>query len=387
MILSTLKRLDFLNLHEFEFQEYIPFGDTISTYLPPLLILCVNQIILLLIDAVAVLEKHQSHSNFQTTIFIKAVVYLNLNMLLVPALSFGNSDSLFQVLSMKNYNPKELLSDIYYSETGFFFVALIIQTGFLSASFYVLRLGDLLVSYFSPWLADFKRKYMRDSMPWKRPPYLTFQYGYFYAQMMTIFAITLIYSSTVPIITLVGALYIFVKHMVDSLNIITVHRKEMESKSEMLNYILTSGKIILVLYQSAMLVYFSIHDMKMQSFIVAMTMILTIIILVRTKEEVFEFEKIPALVMVEKANQNLELAQDSVSKWRKEYSHPFLLTSAYHQVQAYGVEILKRDNWHEFMNDDEISQFLVKIDREESRKYSVASRPSMEQPNVRRNFE
>lgn len=126
-IIATLKRLDILKLHELELTDYVPFGEVLSTYLPPLLILAVNQIILLLIDAVAVLEKHQSHSNFQASIFVKAVIYLNLNMLIIPAISFGNSDSLFKLIISKNYNPKEILSGIYYSDSGFFFVALIIQ--------------------------------------------------------------------------------------------------------------------------------------------------------------------------------------------------------------------------------------------------------------------
>jgi hypothetical protein len=79
-------------------------------------------------------------------------------MLIIPAISFGNSDSLFKLVITKNYNPKEILSDIYYSDSEFFFVALIIQQACLSASFYVLRLNDLFGSYLSPWLADYKRK-------------------------------------------------------------------------------------------------------------------------------------------------------------------------------------------------------------------------------------
>jgi hypothetical protein len=67
--------------------------------------------------------------------------------------------------------------------------------------------------------------------------------------MMTIFAIILIFSSTVPMITLVGALYVFIKHGVDSYNLITMHRKELESKSEMFDYILFTGQLILLLYQ------------------------------------------------------------------------------------------------------------------------------------------
>lgn len=300
-------------------------------------------------------------------------------MLLIPAISFGNSDSLFKLIISKNYNPKEILSDIYYSDTGFFFVALIIQQGCLSASFYVTRLNDLMGAYFSPFLADYKRKYMSDSMPWRRPAYLTFQYGYFYAQIMTIFAIILIYSSTVPIITLMGALYLFIKHGVDSFNILTMHRKEMESKSEMLRYILITGQIILILYQSAVLVFFSINDMNLQAFIVTVTLLCTIVFVIYTNEEVFEAEKIPSLVMAERANRSLDLIQDSISKWRKEYSHPLLLISAAQQAQAYGVEILQRDNWHDFMNDDEINDFLHRIEDEDSHKNSQVNRHSFEQ--------
>ena len=48
VILAALKRLDVLKIHEFNFQNYIPFGEVVITYLPPLLILLVNQIILIL---------------------------------------------------------------------------------------------------------------------------------------------------------------------------------------------------------------------------------------------------------------------------------------------------------------------------------------------------
>lgn len=312
-----------------------------------------------------VLEKHQSHSNFQTSVFVKSVIYLNMNMLVLPAISFGNSDSLIQLVISKNYNPKEILSDIYYSDSEFFFVALIIQQACLSAAFYVTRLSDLFPAYMSPWLADYKRKYMSDTMPWRRPPYLTFQYGYFYAQIMTIFSIILLYSSTVPIITLFGAMYLFIKHGVDCFNIITMHKKELESKSEMLSYILFTGQVILVMYQICLLVFLSLNDNNLPAFFVVLTIIITLIIWKKTSDNVFEEEKIPSLIMVERANKNLELNEDSISKWRKEYSHPLLLISASHHAQAYGVEILKRDNWQDFMNDDEINNFLNRIEEDE----------------------
>lgn len=191
---------------------------------------------------------------------------------------------------------------------------------------------------------------------------MTFQYGYFYAQMMTIFAIILIYSTTVPIITLMGALYIFLKHGVDSFNILTMHRKELESKSEMLDNVLFASHLILILYQCCILVFFSMNEMNVPAFFVVLTIIVTVIIWKRTSDDVFEEERIPALMMAERANKSLELKDEYVSKWRKEYSHPLLLISASHHAQAYGVEILRRDNWQEFMDDNEINEFLRKIE-------------------------
>ena len=261
-------------------------------------------------------------------------------MLIIPAVSFGKADSLFKVLIDSNYDPREFLGQIYYSDSAFFYIALIIQQGCLSASFYVTRLNDLLSCYLSPWLADYKRKYMSDSMPWRRPAHQTFQYGYFYAQMMTIFWIVLIFSSTVPIITLMGALYLCIKHGVDSFNLLTMHRKELESKSEMFDYILFTGQIILLLYQCCLLVFFSSNDMNIAALVVILTIIITIVVWKRTNAEVFNAEAIPSLIMVEKANQSLELSEASVSKWRREYSHPLLLISSSHPAQAYQVEVV-----------------------------------------------
>lgn len=39
VILAAIKRIDVLKIHEFDFANYIPFGEFMMTYLPPLLIL------------------------------------------------------------------------------------------------------------------------------------------------------------------------------------------------------------------------------------------------------------------------------------------------------------------------------------------------------------
>jgi hypothetical protein len=80
--------------------------------------------------------------------------------------------------------------------------------------------------------------------------------------------------------------------------------------------------------------------MNLASFFVILTIIISLIIWKKTNDEVFDAEKVPNLIMVEKANQGLELGEESISKWRKEYSHPLLLISSSHPNHAYQVEVL-----------------------------------------------
>ena len=154
-----LRRVDVLKVTDTGSQwvNYIPLvGDSIAQYLPPLMVLAVNQILLVMIDIVALWERHHSHSHYQASIFTKSVIYLSINMILIPAVSMRSTETVLVLLAEKGFSPKNLLSDLYYSDSGFFFITLIIQQGFLSCSFYILRVPDLLNNWFSPWLADYK---------------------------------------------------------------------------------------------------------------------------------------------------------------------------------------------------------------------------------------
>jgi hypothetical protein len=88
-------------------------------------------------------------------------------------------------------------------------------------------------NYFSIWQASFYRKMLNDSQPWRRNPGDTFQYGFFYAQMVTVYAIIIVFSTTIPLVAVAGVFFLSIRHVVDSFNLLTVHRKEIESTSEM----------------------------------------------------------------------------------------------------------------------------------------------------------
>ena len=92
-----------------------------------------------------------------------------------------SGDSLWSFISSHGFNLSQLLSEFYMGDNGMFFVSLILQTAVYTSTFYLLQSGDLMFSYFSPWLANMRRKVYQDYEPWLRQEQNNFYYGYFYA--------------------------------------------------------------------------------------------------------------------------------------------------------------------------------------------------------------
>ena len=65
------------------------WGSLLGNLLPPLVIIIINSCLLYLLDFFASWEKRVSHSKYQQSTFLKAFIYLLLNMLLIPALTLS----------------------------------------------------------------------------------------------------------------------------------------------------------------------------------------------------------------------------------------------------------------------------------------------------------
>ena len=97
-MLSALKQFDFFGFLNFEWTTNLPGGNFLKENIPPLVILCINQIILFLIDLSAIVERHETHSLYQLAVYTKSVIYLNLNMLIIPGLTLTTSTPLINVI-------------------------------------------------------------------------------------------------------------------------------------------------------------------------------------------------------------------------------------------------------------------------------------------------
>ncbi len=83
-----------------------------------------------------------------------------LNMIIIPTLSLSAGTgvtSIWSYIQKKDIEFSELLGDLYLGNTGQFYVSLVIQQAFMTSAFYLLNLSDLMMSYYSPWLAHFRR--------------------------------------------------------------------------------------------------------------------------------------------------------------------------------------------------------------------------------------
>ncbi len=133
-------------------EEYIPEqqtswindsagGNFLRTYAPPIMILIINQILVSFIDLSSQLERHNTYSKTQYSIFNKATPYLILNMLVIPAITLATAKSLYKIVSEKQWNFTRILGDLYTPDSGVFFVTILIQNATFTGAFYLTRLA------------------------------------------------------------------------------------------------------------------------------------------------------------------------------------------------------------------------------------------------------
>ena len=168
-------------------------------------------------------------------------------------------------MSMRGFNVSQLLSEFYMGENGMFFVSLILQTAVYTSTYYLTQTSDLMFSYFSPWLVYMKRQVYRDHEPWLRKEQNNFYYGYFYAQTLTVLAICIFFSATIPLVTIATAFFCLLRHVVDCLNLLHVHRKEIDSQGALIEAATNTGFFIVMSYQVCMMAFFSIKDLKAEA--------------------------------------------------------------------------------------------------------------------------
>jgi len=84
---NMLSKQKYLN----DFVRKLPYINLFQDFATPLLIIALNQFLLLLIGYTASLERHGTYSGYQYSVFNKSILYLGLNMLIIPALTLATA--------------------------------------------------------------------------------------------------------------------------------------------------------------------------------------------------------------------------------------------------------------------------------------------------------
>ena len=255
-LLSAIERVDTIGVFTLDWMKDLPFGEFLKHQVPPILILTINLFLLFLIDLMAVYENHSANSDYQKSVYLKSVIYLCLNMLVIPAITLATSQSFIDILWQRSLDINKILGNFYIANSGVFFVSILIQQACLSSAFYLNNGSEVLMSYLSPWLAVEKRKILNDSAPWKRHLQQCFQYGYFYAQIMVAFSISIVFCNTVPLVTVASCFFIFLRHFVDCFQLLTYFRKEIDSSGKIIESISNTMMFFVLVYQACMFAFF-----------------------------------------------------------------------------------------------------------------------------------
>ena len=299
-----------------------PLANIAQAYLPSIFIVMLNQLLLLLIDISAYMERHYSHTEVQSSILHKAVIYLTLNMLIIPGITIAATKSFVNVLSDKEFLLADILGELHVGEFGAFLVNVLLQKATFSSIFYLLRGSEIGMNYFSVWLAFHVREDLNKHDKWRRQEAQVFQYGYFYALNLACFGIVMTFCSTVPLVIPAGFWFFVLKHHVDGLNLISVHGREIESDGSLARSACNYITMFVIFYQISMIGFFSINSMRIQAFMVFLLMMGTIFYGVSNSGPLFDL----SLKDREYTATAVDFSEKSSHLWRKMYEHPLAVS-------------------------------------------------------------
>ncbi|XP_061824757.2 calcium permeable stress-gated cation channel 1 isoform X2 [Nerophis lumbriciformis] len=189
----------------------------ITQFFPTLLLWMFSVLLPFVVYYSAVFESHWTRSGENQVTMHKCFFLLVFMVLILPSLGLSSLDVFFTWLFDVNFlDEKDVkFQCVFLPDNGAFFVNYVITSGLIGTAMELLRIPALTVYGLRLCFA----KSQAERIHVKRSQTYEFQFGLEYAWTMCIFAVSVTYSITCPIITPFGLLYVILKHMVDRYNI------------------------------------------------------------------------------------------------------------------------------------------------------------------------
>ena len=159
--------------------------------------------------------------------------------------------------------------------------------------------------------------------------------------MMTVLAISLMFSGTVPIVTVAGCFFFLLRHLVDCFQLLTYFRREIDSSGKLISTVTNNALLLVILYQMCMMAFFIIKNRPLEALTILLFLVFSTIFTVISYEEVYDLSKIDESIDDNKKIFN----EDAFQKWKAEYEHPLVVGSVKRKAGAMGVEVKTFNDW------------------------------------------
>ncbi|KAF7665823.1 hypothetical protein LDENG_00130600 [Lucifuga dentata] len=189
----------------------------ITQFFPTLLLWAFSVLLPFIVYYSAFFESHWTRSGENQITMHKCFLLLVFMVIILPSLGLSSLDLFFTWLFDIHFlDEKDVkFQCVFLPDNGAFFVNYVITSSLIGTAMELLRIPALTVYALRLCFA----KSQAERIHVKRSQAYEFQFGLEYAWTMCIFAVSMTYSITCPIITPFGLLYLILKHMVDRYNI------------------------------------------------------------------------------------------------------------------------------------------------------------------------
>ncbi|KAH7933990.1 hypothetical protein HPB49_020175 [Dermacentor silvarum] len=193
--------------------------------------------------------------------FINFVLFLILFFLTTPFIIVSNLEHIFPSAEhlailvswvLKPTNETHLWKCLYLPDSGAFFINYVVTSSFVGTTMELIRFPQLCLFI----LYTFMSRSKAETFAVQRASLFEFHFGVHYAWYLLIFAITMIYSLSCPLIVPFGLVYLCFKHSVDRYNIYFVYTPSKTNKyihATAIDFVI--GSLILLQFTLAIFFY------------------------------------------------------------------------------------------------------------------------------------
>ncbi|KAK8732316.1 hypothetical protein OTU49_007019 [Cherax quadricarinatus] len=188
----------------------------LSEFLPTLLLWTMAALMPVIVSYSDQFMSHWTRSSENHSIMRKTFVFLLFMVIILPSLGLTSAKGFMEwIVQQESKNETFRWECIFLPDNGAFFVNYVITSAFIGTSLELIRFPELFMYILRLALSRSEA----ETASVRRAILYEFPFGVQYAWMLLIFAMTIIYSISCPLITPFGTLYMVFKHLVDKYNI------------------------------------------------------------------------------------------------------------------------------------------------------------------------